>query len=79
MYDTLKKAITRCGFTQETLSDRIIMTRASLNAKLNGKSQFTLSEAKSILVVLNEEGNYQFNELFLRVCPQMRTKARGSK
>lgn len=48
----LKAVMVQNGFSQKMLAQRIGMSPNSLNRKINGKREFTLSEAIAISTVL---------------------------
>lgn len=54
-FKKLKGLMTEKGFTQCKLAESLGITVQSLNAKLNGRSQFTLSEVVSIMNILEIE------------------------
>lgn len=54
-FDKLKGKMTEKRVSQENLAKKIGITVQSLNAKLNGRSKFTLDEALMITQVLNIE------------------------
>lgn len=60
----LRAKMCECGLTSDKLSASIGMSRASLSSKLNGKSQFTVSEAQKIVGVLSIEPNEAFSYFF---------------
>ena len=49
----LKAKIVENGFNQATISEKIGISLAAFNNKLNGKSSFTISEADKICDVLS--------------------------
>jgi transcriptional regulator with XRE-family HTH domain len=65
-YSMLLGRIKECGFTQETLSQKIKINESTLNLKLNNKASFKQNEIKMICNVLNigkdEIGVYFFRE-----------------
>lgn len=48
MYKRLKGAMAEKGITQSKLAEQLNISLTTLNFKLNGKSEFTLSEAKEL-------------------------------
>lgn len=51
-YNKLKGIMREKNYSQNKLAKRIGITTQSLNAKLNGRSQFTIEEAINIIAVL---------------------------
>lgn len=51
-YNKLKGIMREKNYSQNKLAKRIGITTQSLNAKLNGRSQFTIEEAINIITVL---------------------------
>ena len=51
-YNKLKGIMREKNYSQNKLAKRIGITTQSLNAKLNGRSQFTIEEAINIIIVL---------------------------
>lgn len=64
MYKNLKSAMRAKGITQETVAKEIGITPRSLIHKLNGETDFTVSEALQIWWKLLPE--YQFVLLFAK-------------
>lgn len=54
-YGKLKGLMREKGITQTELADKIGMTVQALNAKLNGRSSFTVNEVNKICRVLSIE------------------------
>ena len=52
-FDKLKGKMTEAHVSQAKLSEHLCITVQSLNAKLNGRTQFTLEEAIKITAFLN--------------------------
>lgn len=52
-FDKLKGKMTEKRISQEKMAGMLGITVQSLNAKLNGRSQFTLNEVVSITKILN--------------------------
>ena len=52
-FDKLKGKMTEAHVSQAKLSEHLGITVQSLNAKLNGRTQFTLEEAIKITAFLN--------------------------
>lgn len=63
-FSKLLGRIKECGYTQERLAEEIVMTKTTLNLKLNNKANFTLPEMEKIRKVLRiaveEIGAYFF-------------------
>lgn len=51
-YNKLKGIMREKNYSQNKLAKQIGITTQSLNAKLNGRSQFTIEEAINIIAVL---------------------------
>lgn len=51
-YQRLKGEMLAKNFTQEQVAKKIGITTQALNAKLNGRSQFTIKEAQIITDIL---------------------------
>ncbi|WZL82649.1 helix-turn-helix transcriptional regulator [Vallitaleaceae bacterium 9-2] len=56
----LKGRMKEKGHTQATLSKKMGITEQSLNAKLNGKRDFTLSELIRLIDILNIENPNEY-------------------
>lgn len=52
IYNKLKGIMREKNYSQNKLAKQIGITTQSLNAKLNGRSQFTIEEAINIIAVL---------------------------
>ena len=52
IYNKLKGIMREKNYSQKKLAKQIGITTQSLNAKLNGRSQFTIEEALNIIAVL---------------------------
>ena len=52
IYNKLKGIMREKNYSQNKLAKQIGITTQSLNAKLNGRSQFTIEEALNIIAVL---------------------------
>lgn len=52
IYNKLKGIMKEKNYSQNKLAKQIGITTQSLNAKLNGRSQFTIEEAINIIAVL---------------------------
>ena len=52
IYNKLKGVMREKNYSQNKLAKQIGITTQSLNAKLNGRSQFTIEEAINIIAVL---------------------------
>ncbi len=55
IYNKLKGIMREKGYSQKLLATEMGMTVQSINAKLNGRTQFTIEEALSIILILNIE------------------------
>lgn len=55
MYCKLKGLMTEKNITQVQLAKLLGISVSTLNQKLNGKSDFTIQEAKKISEILNKE------------------------
>lgn len=55
MYCKLKGLMTENNITQVQLAKLLGISVSTLNQKLNGKSDFTIQEAKKISEILNKE------------------------
>lgn len=55
MYCKLKGLMTENNITQVQLAKLLSISVSTLNQKLNGKSDFTIQEAKKISEILNKE------------------------
>ncbi|MCR6515432.1 helix-turn-helix domain-containing protein [Clostridium sp. LY3-2] len=53
IYAKLKGIMKEKNFSQSKLADELDITTQSLNAKLNGRTQFTLGEAFRIIDILD--------------------------
>lgn len=54
MYNKLKGLMTENQITQKKLAKRLEISITTLNFKINGKSDFTITEAKIISKLLNK-------------------------
>lgn len=54
-FDKLKGKIRECRMSQESLAKELDITVQALNAKLNGRTQFTLEEVVKITEILSIE------------------------
>lgn len=61
MYNKLKGAMAENNITQTQLASRLKMSLSTLNFKINGKSDFTIREAKKVSKILKKE----VHEIFL--------------
>ena len=55
MYNKLKGAMAENNITQTQLASRLKMSLSTLNFKINGKSDFTIREAKKVSKILKKE------------------------
>lgn len=62
MYRNLRAEIVRAGLTIKEIAMRIGISERSLRNKINGKTEFTLSEAIKIRKIVNK--NMSLEELF---------------
>ena len=53
MFRKLKGILTMNGMTQQDLADLLSLSASTLNFKINGKTEFTLNEAKKISKYFN--------------------------
>ena len=62
-FNKLKGRMRELGLSQEKVAKEIGITPQSFNAKLNGRSQFTLDEARKIITALSlsDPNVYFFN------------------
>lgn len=60
----LKERVKKAGLTQSEFADKLGISLATLALKNNGKSEWTLSQAKAIRNILNLSEE-EFNFLFL--------------
>ncbi|MFR5643204.1 MAG: helix-turn-helix transcriptional regulator [Clostridium paraputrificum] len=73
IYNKLKGIMREKGYSQKLLATEMGMTVQSINAKLNGRTQFTIEEALSIVLILNIE---KPGEIFFEDnIPKMQRKA----
>jgi transcriptional regulator with XRE-family HTH domain len=64
-HQVLYKEVGNLGYTIEEFADKLGISGASFSNKLNGKTEFTLSEVKYILDFFESKGiNYNFEYLF---------------
>lgn len=61
----LKAAIVRAGYNQLKLADEMGMSKNTLNAKVNGKSDISLTEAVKLSKILNINTIEEKSEIFL--------------
>lgn len=62
----LKGKIVSCGFTQKTLAKSLGMGINTINAKVNGRREFTVSEANLVCEVLKIEDSTEKCLIFLQ-------------
>lgn len=53
IYSKLKGIMRQRGYSQQLLANEMGMTVQSINAKLNGRTQFTIEEALNIIFILD--------------------------
>lgn len=75
VFNKLKGKMTEEGMSQEKLSRELGITVQALNAKLNGRSQFTLAEVVKITSVLLIEDPIDI--FFNQNVPNMQQKAKS--
>ena len=61
----LKGAMVQAGYNQNTLAERLNMSKNTLSAKLNGKTKISVDEACEMCKILNIEGTQLKCEIFL--------------
>ena len=61
----LKGAIVAAGYTQQTLAEKVSMSRNSLSSKINGSVGFTTDEVERICDVLGISNSETACEIFL--------------
>lgn len=75
IYNKLKGIMKEKNYSQSKLAKCLNITTQSLNAKLNGRSQFTVKEAFEIISILNIENSNDVIEIFFkRNIPNMQQK-----
>lgn len=66
IYSKLKGIMKEKNYSQSKLAKKLNITTQSLNAKLNGRSQFTIKEALDIISILNIENSNDVVEIFFK-------------
>lgn len=75
IYNKLKGIMKEKNYSQSKLAKSLNITTQSLNAKLNGRSQFTIKEAFDIISILDIENSNDVVEIFLKNnIPKMQQK-----
>jgi transcriptional regulator with XRE-family HTH domain len=62
MYPNLRAEIARKGVTATAIADALVITKGTLSLKMQGKSAFTVPEAKAIKKLL--DADVTIDELF---------------
>lgn len=72
IYNKLKGIMKEKNYSQSKLAESLNITTQSLNAKLNGRRQFTIKEALNIICILNIKNSNDIVEIFFNeVIPKM--------
>lgn len=75
IYNKLKGIMKEKNYSQSKLAKSLNITMQSLNAKLNGRSQFTIKEAFDIISILDIENSNDVVEIFFKNnIPKMQQK-----
>ncbi|BDS17347.1 helix-turn-helix transcriptional regulator [Clostridium perfringens] len=75
IYNKLKGIMKEKNYSQSKLAKSLNITTQSLNAKLNGRSQFTIKEAFDIISILDIENSNDVVEIFFKNnIPKMQQK-----
>ncbi|WP_195970602.1 helix-turn-helix transcriptional regulator [Clostridium thermobutyricum] len=75
IYNKLKGIMKERNYSQSKLAEKLDITTQSLNAKLNGRRQFTIKEAFEIISILNIENSNDIVEIFFaNYVPNMQRK-----
>ncbi|ENZ01648.1 hypothetical protein HMPREF1092_00882 [Clostridium thermobutyricum] len=75
IYNKLKGIMKERNYSQSKLAEKLDITTQSLNAKLNGRRQFTIKEAFEIISILNIENSNDIVEIFFtNYIPNMQQK-----
>lgn len=75
IYNKLKGIMKERNYSQSKLAKKLDITTQSLNAKLNGRRQFTIKEAFEIISILNIENSNDIVEIFFtNYIPNMQRK-----
>lgn len=70
-YNKLKGLMKEKNYSQSKLAEILKISTQSLNAKLNGRSQFTVQEAFEIISILKIESSNDIVEIFLKTISQI--------
>lgn len=65
-YNKLKGIMKEKNYSQSKLAEILKISTQSLNAKLNGRSQFTVQEAFEIISILKIESSNDIVEIFFK-------------
>lgn len=65
-YNKLKGIMKEKNYSQSRLAEILEISTQSLNAKLNGRSQFTVQEAFEIISILKIESSNDIVEIFFK-------------
>ncbi|HAT4203390.1 helix-turn-helix domain-containing protein [Clostridium perfringens] len=65
-YNKLKGLMKEKNYSQSKLAEILKISTQSLNAKLNGRSQFTVQEAFEIISILKIESSNDIVEIFFK-------------
>ncbi len=65
-YNKLKGIMKEKNYSQSKLADILKISTQSLNAKLNGRTQFTVQEAVEIISILKIESSNDIVEIFFK-------------
>lgn len=65
-YNKLKGLMKEKNYSQSKLAEILNISTQSLNAKLNGRSQFTVQEAFEIISILKIESSNDIVEIFFK-------------
>lgn len=65
-YNKLKGIMKEKNYSQSKLAELLKISTQSLNAKLNGRSQFTVQEAFKIISILKIESSNDIVEIFFK-------------
>ena len=60
LFGKLRGKMAEVGITQSALANSMGLSRASLSLKMNGKREFTLTELKIIVKLLNIDDPYSY-------------------
>lgn len=65
-YNKLKGIMKEKNYSQSKLAEILKISTQSLNAKLNGRTQFTVQEAVEIISILKIESSNDIVEIFFK-------------